>query len=634
MNILKGFIRNIAVFFYPMGRINILSEVVANQIAAGEVVERPASVLKELVENSLDAGAKRLRIEIKSGGRSLMRVQDDGYGMDRDDALLCLERHATSKIKSAQDLLHIGSFGFRGEAVPSIASVSRFKLGTCAYGENEGTEISVEGGKITQVKTCGCAVGTDIEIRSLFFNVPARKKFLKSDNTETSHVQQVILYQALAHPDVAFTFIQDERTVWQLASTNHLLERIRQLKGMDFCKELLEVKHESYGVKISGFIGQPGVSRSSRSEQIVYVNRRPVDSRTISFALQEGYHNALMKGRYPVAILFLQMDPALVDVNVHPSKREVRFRDDAAIREAVVESIRATLVTNNSLLTSTLPSPIPDRFPAPPQLASAGAGGRRLPPTVTRNQSFAALSAFSPVDGIPPVIPEAQDVAHDFPEIKDESLSGRPPTRPEWKEGDKDVSAGGLFRIIGIFNKTYILAESIDGLVLIDQHAAHERVMFEMLLKQFALHKVETQQLLSPETIHVEPRDAMVLIDHLEVLNQTGIGISEFGQNTFLIDALPVWMSKRGPKEMIRDLIDSLEQEGGKTARDRRYREEKVVRAACRASVKANDFLTMTEVERLVRDLLACELPYTCPHGRPTMILMTQAELEKKFGRI
>ncbi len=613
-----------------MGRINILSEIVANQIAAGEVVERPASVLKELLENSLDAGAKRIRVEIKSGGRSLIRVQDDGCGMDRDDALLCLERHATSKIKSAHDLLSIGSFGFRGEAVPSIASVSRLRLTTCAYGEEEGTEIQVDGGKITQVKTHGCAVGTEIEIRSLFFNVPARKKFLKSDQTETAHVQQTVLYQALAHPDVAFTYIQDEKTIWQLASTSHLLERIRQLKGMDFCKELLEVSHSSRGVQIAGFIGQPGVSRSSRAEQIVYVNRRPVDSRAISFALMEGYHNALMKGRYPVATLFLSMDPALVDVNVHPSKKEVRFRDDPAIREAVVEAVRASLVTNHSVLSSSLPAPVTAGFPVPPP-------HRRLdadrPPSA--GEVRAAVDAFARL--APPleqVAPGEKTPQNQLPLIKGQTLTGSPPVRPEWAAPQKSVSADNLFRIIGILNKTYILAESVDGLVLIDQHAAHERVMFEKLLAQFAQAAVESQQLLAPETIQLDPRDAAILADHLEEINRTGVGVSEFGHNTFLVDALPVWMGKRGAGEIIRDLIDSLQQEGGKTARDRRYREEKVIRAACRASVKANDFLTMTEVERLVRDLLACELPYTCPHGRPTMILMTQSELEKKFGRI
>ncbi|MDL5055136.1 DNA mismatch repair endonuclease MutL [Oscillatoria laete-virens NRMC-F 0139] len=612
-----------------MGRINILSEVVANQIAAGEVVERPASVLKELIENSLDAGAKRLLIEVKSGGRSLIRVQDDGCGMDRDDALLCLERHATSKIKAASDLLDIASFGFRGEAVPSIASVSRFRLATCAYGEAEGTEIQVEGGKISSVTTHGRAPGTDIEIRSLFYNVPARKKIPQSENTETAHIQQVILYQALAHADTAFTYIQDGKTVWQLASTGNLLERIRQLKGMDFCRELLAVDHASHGLKITGFIGKPGVSRGSRAEQVVFVNRRPVDSRAVNFALLEGYHNALMKGRYPVAILFIQMDPALVDVNVHPSKKEVRFRDEPAIREAVVEAVRSTLLAGQSHASPASPASAPPNFPfSAPRPKFSG---------VSPAQSAAAMQAFAPLAPEQIARKESARGEEDLPALRNEPASGAPPVRTEWeivKKEEASPGPQGVFRMIGILNKTYILAESVDGLVLIDQHAAHERIMFEKLLGQFARAQVESQQLLAPETVHLEPRDAAVIEEHLEELNRTGIGISAFGQNTFMVDALPVWLGQRSARDIVRDLVDSLSREGGKTARERRYREEKVVRAACRASVKANDFLTLTEIERLLRDLLACELPYTCPHGRPTMILMTHSELEKKFGRI
>lgn len=621
-----------------MGRIHILSEVVANQIAAGEVVERPASVLKELLENSLDASARRIFIEVKGGGRSLIRVRDDGQGMDKDDALLCLERHATSKIKVANDLLEIGSFGFRGEAVPSIASVSRFKLTTRDSGAQEGTEISVDGGKISTVKSCACTIGTEIEVRSLFFNVPARKKFLKTDNTELGHLQQVVFYQAMANPSVAFTFVQDGRTVWQLPPADRLIERIRQLKGMEFCRELLEVDHQSHGVEITGFLGQPGVSRSSRSEQLVYVNSRPVDSRTLNFALLEGYHNALMKGRYPVCLLFLRMDPALVDVNVHPSKREVRFRDESAVRQSVVEAVRATLKSNDTLLSSKLPlSQGQEKFSQRGIPFTRDESRARTPDAAAAQMAQRAFAPLPQSHEPQPPSPEhrTQDLRElKFPQIADESLSGAPPVRPQWQTPGMPEEDEKHFRIIGILSKTYILAESVDGMVLIDQHAAHERVMFERLLGQLARGSVESQQLLTPETVEVDPKDAALLREHIEELNQTGIALGEFGENTFLIDALPSWMGQRGATAIIRDIIDSLQQEGGKTARERRYREEKVVRAACRASVKANDFLTLTEVDALVRDLLACDLPYTCPHGRPTMILMTIAELEKKFGRI
>src|SRR5689334_20192923 len=327
-----------------MSRIRLLSETVASQVAAGEVVERPASVVKELVENSIDACARKIDVLIRRGGISFVRVIDDGCGMDRDDALLSLERHATSKIRSAADLQAVATMGFRGEALPSIASVSRFRLTTREAGDIAGTEILVNGGKIETVRDGGEAPGTQIEVRSLFYNLPARRKFLRSENTETRHIEHQLNLQAIGHPGVAFSLLRDERLVFQLPATKTLRDRIRDLLRSELLARLLEVEPAARGkVRVSGFIGQAGVSRASRAQQFVFVNGRAVESPVIGAALKEGYHTALMKGQFPVTFLFVALDPAEVDVNVHPAKREVRFRDPAGVREAVVAAIRRTL---------------------------------------------------------------------------------------------------------------------------------------------------------------------------------------------------------------------------------------------------------------------------------------------------
>src|ERR1700724_1276858 len=329
-----------------MPRIRLLSETVASQVAAGEVVERPTSVVKELVENSIDAGARKIDIVIRRGGISLVRVVDDGCGMDRDDALLSLERHATSKIRSAADLAAIATLGFRGEALPSIASVSRFRLTTREPNAVAGTEIIVNGGKIDIVRDGGEAPGTQVEVRSIFYNLPARRKFLRSENTESRNIEHQLHLQATGHPEIAFVFVRDERVVFQLPAAASLIDRIRDLHGKDLVDRLLTVdepKNNPARIRIRGLIGQAGVSRQTRAQQLVFVNGRAIESPVLSAALREGYHTALMKGQFPVTFLFLDLDPAAVDVNVHPAKREVRFRDPTAVREAVVDSIRRTL---------------------------------------------------------------------------------------------------------------------------------------------------------------------------------------------------------------------------------------------------------------------------------------------------
>jgi len=614
-----------------MSRIHLLPEEVASQVAAGEVVERPASVVKELVENSLDAKSTRIEVAIKRGGSSQIVVVDDGIGMDRDDALLCLERNATSKIRSGEDLSHILTLGFRGEALPSIASVSRFRLSTREREALAGTEVLVNGGRIETVRDGGEAPGTQIEVRSLFYNLPARRKFLRSENTEASHVEHHLQLQAIGHPEVGFVYVRDERLVFQLAPARHLRDRIRDLCGAQLVEQLVELPELSFeGLKLRGFIGKPGVSRSTRAQQYVFVNGRAVENSTVNFGLREGYHTALMKGQHPVTFLFIDMDPAAVDVNVHPAKREVRFRDPGHLREAIVESVKTALESTrtdwSSAFTmadggfrkpegkaapaSKISSPPPD--PAP-RVESVQAEMEIPSAPVTLRHDWSAL----PLQNPPPATPS-----------KPVETSVAPSTS-SIKSSKSEIQN---FKILGVLGKLYVLMENAEGLVLVDQHAAHERILFEQLRRRMETQDVPAQRLLMPLTITVTPHDADWITRNVETLHKMGIGIEPFGSGTFMIDTLPQFMRASDSLQLIRDIIEEL-RETSKTTSKLRLGEDVIAKTVCRAAVKANDYLREPELVRLIQDLLACELPYCCPHGRPTMIQMSYGELEKKFGR-
>ena len=652
-----------------MNRIKLLSEQVANQIAAGEVVERPASVVKELVENSLDADAKKITVEIGAGGRSLIRVTDDGFGMSRDDALLCLERHATSKIVRAEDLASIATMGFRGEAVPSIASVSRFTLITRERESDspEGTQILINGGTIAEVKAAGSAPGTSIEVRQLFFNLPARRKFLRTEETEAAHIQHYLTLAALSFPEVAFTFIKDGRNVWQLpavksgAATSSridaLRERLRALLGdeklvpVNFIASLEEnYKHEETEIsfenalpekseianrksqiQIWGLIGSPGVSRATRDGQFVFVNRRPVENRGVNYALIEGYHTPLMKGRYPVCCLFLEIDPAAVDVNIHPAKREVKFHREFEIRKFVTQAVHDALLAFHSEPTKMIPAAKPAS--APSELS------------FTPEPSAAALPNFpeklKPPTATPPQIPPAAQTPLKM------GFSSAIPSAPAAKSADVfPAPASNLpistttpllnvpLRLIGVVGKLYVLLESDRGLVLLDQHAAHERILYEQMLNRLEQNgSTPSQKLLLPETIELPPRDAQFLREQLPALTRLGVGLSEFGERTFLLDALPPFVKVPDTRRFVFDLVDEL-RAAGREVNLARLGEHTVAKTVCRHAVKANDPLGGAELENLVEDLRRCAMPYTCPHGRPTLIEMNYRELEKKFGRV
>jgi DNA mismatch repair protein MutL len=600
-----------------MSRIRLLPDTVASQVAAGEVVERPASVVKELIENSIDAGARKIEILIRRGGISLVRVVDDGCGMDRDDALLSLERHATSKIRSAADLQAVGTLGFRGEALPSIASVSRFRLTTRERNALAGTEIIVNGGKIDIVRDGGEAPGTQVEVRSLFFNVPARRKFLRSENTESRNIEHQVHLQAIGQSQIAFVLLRDDRLVFQLPATSTLGDRIHDLYGADLLERLIELHGAVPGkIRIRGFIGRAGLSRQTRAQQLIFVNGRAIESGLITSAIREGYHTALMKGQYPVTFLFLDLDPPTVDVNVHPAKREVRFRDPNAVREAVVCSIQEALERSRTEWQKKFHAPPASPIAAPAPVSSqipAAAVTRQELPQLERGFALRSQKAveFS-------VVPRDK-----VPISPDENL-GRDKASPS--------SAQQQFQIIGVLNKLYVLMENADGLVLVDQHAAHERILFEELRSRMEEQGVPSQKLLLSQVFDLPPRDADWVERNLSILQKMGIGIESFGPNTFKIDSLPIFLNASDPAQFMRKVIDDLKSASSSSS-EMRLGEEMIAKTVCRHAVKANDPLRYPEVEKLIRDLLDCDLPYCCPHGRPTMIQISLAELEKKFGR-
>ncbi len=644
-----------------MNRIRLLPEHVANQIAAGEVVERPASVVKELVENALDAGAARITVEIQAGGRSLIRVTDDGSGMSRDDALLSLERHATSKIQRAEDLSAIATMGFRGEALPSIASVSRFTLTTRERADSgpEATQIIINGGKILEVRAAGAAPGTNVEVRQIFFNLPARRKFLRTEETESAHVQHYLTLAALAAPEVAFTFSKDARVVWQLPAVNTgpnidsrlaaLRERLRAIHGgeqkllaVNFSAEMAEpvetdALHEmsaaapetaQSNLRVWGFIGAPGVSRSTREDQHLFVNRRPVENRGLNFALLEGYHTALMKGRYPVCCLFLEINPAAVDVNIHPSKREVKFHQERHVRHLVTQAVRETLLKFHD----TTEKRAPMLKPSPERLASPIPATPELPKFTAPVVPVRPAAPNWPAHPAPePARPSAApQISRTAPPVSTSSAAATTPA-----PADAPVPLLNVpLRLVGVIGRLYVVLESDRGLVLLDQHAAHERVLFEQMLNRLeGRGAADSQKLLLPETVELSARDTLFLREQLPSLTRMGVGLSEFGERTFLLDALPPFVKVSDARRFVLELVDELKA-AGHEVNSLRLGENTIAKTVCRHAVKANDPLAGQELQNLVDDLRRCAMPYTCPHGRPTLIEMNHRELEKKFGRI
>ena len=609
-----------------MSSIHILSDRVANQIAAGEVIERPVAVVKELVENSLDAGATQIEVEFRNGGKSYIRITDNGKGMSPDESLLCLERHATSKIREAADLNEVCSFGFRGEALPSIASVSKFTLRTRSKEWEHGTEIFINGGKMIEKKDCGMPVGTVIEVAHLFNSVPARRKFLKTDPTETAHITYNCRLFAVAHPNVAFRVLENGRTVFQSPACENLRDRIAEIWGRNLADDLIpvDVSDPKTGFRLRGLTAKPGVGRSTRRELVTLVNRRPVDSRTLSLAVLDAYHGRIQKGRFPPAFLFLEIRPQEVDVNVHPAKREVRFRDDSAIRRFVLNAITETLAASraddiaHAVPPIALATEAKIGMPASPSVKVAGiekpditilpSPSAPICPEVTKTApttaapTAAALSVAQVVASTPDVCPPS--AAHK--------------TTPGW-------------RLIIVLKKRYALFDTPRGLVMLHLRHADQRVRFERISKEFKNDKGTSQRLLIPHPIEFEPLASAALKSQLEQLNAQGFQVEEFGRNFYRIEAVPTWLSPEQAESFIRDLVDLIRQRGG-MRKPSALDSEAIARLAVEGSYRRSDSLTDQAVEQLAKDLLSCDTPHTSPFGKPTFSEVSWNEWERRFG--
>jgi len=625
-----------------MSKIRILTEALASQVAAGEVVERPAAVIRELVENSLDAGASHVEVHVQRGGAALLRVTDDGHGMDREDALLCLERHATSKIRTKEDLGAIYTFGFRGEALPSIASVSRFRLASREPGALSGTEVEVQGGKLVSVKDYGGAPGTLVEARSLFYNIPARRKFLRSEQTEFAHVEQQFRLHAIANPKVAFSLVRDGSVVFHLPATDSLRTRIEGLSGRDLAQRLIPVPEQTRnGVTVRGFIGHAGISRPNKQMQLTFLNGRPVESPTVAYALREGYHTALMKGQYPITFLFLEMSPESFDINVHPAKKEVRFHNASAVRESVVQAISSVLAGATGISTGHVPMAARSAQAVPVEVSpplipeheqtvlrrdwnSLPVQTTRPPETPGDSGHVAFTAPLAPRVSLP------EDATISLP--RDPSQPSTASARAAPPPSTAPTSSANDFRILGVLHKLYVLMESPEGLVLMDQHAAHERVLFEQMRNAMEHEGVPAQRLLLPLTMQVSPRDYDLLNRNLATLHKLGIEAEPFGTNSFKVDSLPTFMKTDDPLALLRDVIEELASASSRTSA-LRLGEDMIATTVCRHAVKANDYLREAELRKLLDDLFLCEMPYCCPHGRPTLIQISHGELERKFGR-
>jgi DNA mismatch repair protein MutL len=578
--------------------IQILPREIIDKIAAGEVVERPASVVKELVENSFDAGATQIDIEVTFGGKKFISVADNGHGMIRDDAILSVEQHATSKIKSIDDIEKITTMGFRGEALAAISSVSRFRLTTCYQGEIVGTEVIIVGGKLQDVREIGRPKGTTVEVRDLFFNMPARKKFLRSPATELERIKTIFITLALSHPGVGMSLKSDGEEIYNSPAGGTFEDRIRDIFGREYFKNLQRVSFTKNEIKIHGYVALPTISRTDREEQYVFVNGRSATANVIVYAIREAYRGILAKDRYPIVFLRIDCPPEEVDVNVHPTKREVRFRRPDEIRDAIIDAIRNALSIN----------------------VSAGENARAQP---LHSFSRKQLTIGSNEELYPRISGKAN------------AQSSAPAVEPAVTSAEPQVGGKPLWtwcRILGQIGGLYVVLETDSGLVLMDPHAAHERVLFEEFMAEIKSGNVQTQSLLFPETITLRPNEAYYVTKHIDLFREMGFSISIFGRDSFLVDALPACISNASVGSILNEIAQSLQQSGSRGAKDI-WRQETIARAACRAAVKAHSQLTEKEIEKLVERLSRAEMPYTCPHGRPTVIFFPIEELNKKFQR-
>ena len=602
-------------------RINILPETLTNKIAAGEVVERPASVIKELIENSLDAGATEIFVEINNGGRRRIRVTDNGHGMSREDALLSLERHATSKIRVDSDLDRIMTLGFRGEALPSIASVSRFSLATREADSHEGAEIIVEGGRVRDVRACGMAPGTVITVEQIFYNLPARLKFMKSVETETAHVADVIARMAVSRPDVAFCCSSDDRELLRLQRSD-LQRRLAQVIGRESSKYLYSVKGGDEYAAISGFVSGPALVRAGTQAIYTYINGRFIRDKVVQHAIMQAYRGVIDRGRYPVVALFIELAPDEVDVNVHPTKHEVRFRRQSAVHDAIQSAVEEVLRSSPWLTSPPVTPNIQGGTTGQAyreRIAAAAQVSLALKPAPQYRSQVVEQIGTTPVSTV--VSPE-QPLTVGEPE-------------PSFFPEEQQTGLAGYFSslmVIGQFHSEYILCQSDSELVIIDQHAASERVAFQALKQQCQTGGIESQRLLLPETVELSFSEVAVAARFRENLVEIGFELEPFGGTTIMVSAVPRMIALKDPILLFRDILADLERFGTSAAFND-VLESLLSRIACHSVIRGVHLLDTRQITELLCSMDRTDFAASCPHGRPVSHVMTLAELQKIFKR-
>jgi DNA mismatch repair protein MutL len=650
-----------------MGKIHVLSEVVANKIAAGEVVERPASVVKELLENSLDAGSTRIRIQVEAGGKKLIQITDNGCGMVRDDALLAFERHATSKLKNAEDLLSVATLGFRGEALPSIASVSRLRLETCAPEEPSGTVVEINGGKIFKVEEAGLPVGTSITVRDLFFNIPARKKFLKAESTELSHIASLVTHYALAHPEKHFELHSATNAVLTATPVASHSDRVYQVFGKDILDQLIPIAavqaFERLGlpqpppwrraedddpppqpgeIRLHGFVSKPEIQKLNRNSIYIFVNGRLIRDRLIQHAITEAYRNILPPTVFPVVLLFLEMPSEEVDVNVHPSKTEVRFRQQSTVHDFVRDAIRAALMkarpvpqflseihahptASPSLTPGNAPEAAASSWHNPYELSSGAGFSLRAPEPVSVTERFQFQGGIAVEANAAVSLARATDI------VPDDGCTLAIADEPE-PTSQLAVSLGSL-KPLGQIRESFILAVNHEGLWIVDQHVAHERVLFERVLQQRAAKGVESQRLLMPLILELTPAQLAVFAEISDELARNGFEVEPFGTRSLAVKVAPAGVDASQVEHMLHELLEQLAREDQRTNLEA-IRTRIAASIACHAAIKVNMPLEQHKMEWLLAELAKTAFPFSCPHGRPVVLRYSMKDIQKAFKRI
>ncbi len=617
-----------------MSKIRILPDILANKIAAGEIVERPASVVKELLENSIDAEARSIRIAIEAGGKRSILVQDDGEGMSQDDAILAFEHHATSKLQAAEDLSAIATLGFRGEALPSIASVARLTLRTRSIDAAEGaagTEIEFQGGTMRSVKAIPWDRGTEVSVRDLFFNVPARRKFLRSHETELGHITRLVTHYALAHPEIRYSLASEGRSLMDVVSVPTIRERIYQLFGEEFLENLVELSGDAAGVKVRGFASRPHEQRTNPYSQFFYVNRRMVRDKVITSAVRQAYRNAIPASSYPVILLFVEMPFEEVDVNAHPAKIEIRFRQSSVVHDLVRDTIQRALVQSRSIpVYDHRPDvwgeadrrPLPDMVAFPPEVGAEN--------VLDFTPSSSARDPFQRAFNYP--FRELSNTTGDVPQehrslrIHADLLLGSPAVSAKPFE-----SAGA--RILGQIHESYIVACDRQGLLIVDQHVAHERILYEKYASAMRQGLVETQGLLVPLSLELAAHEVAIIEQILPELNRNGFQVERFGGNAILIRSVPALAKDEDCARLLAEILEGIEAEE-RTLDVERIRDRIAISTACRAAVKVHMPLSKEKMEWLLDELSQTRIPTNCPHGRPIILRFSLFEIERNFGRI